>query len=122
MERVIVGVKVTDTMIDLVWEKDGETRSFTTSNESEGYKSIIKRCPANSHFIMEAKGGYYRLFAVLMHSKLYAVSVVNSPEIKRFMYMADRSSEREEADAYLLCRFGNLYSTQLWAPLLKINN
>ena len=92
------------------------------SNDLSGYKTLLKwlKKSVNSSvdflIVMEATGVYHQGIAHYLHSKGYAVCVMQSGRVKRYAQSLDQRSKTDALDSRMLSMLGLERTIRLWHP------
>jgi transposase len=92
------------------------------TNDAAGHQSLLAWLAAalsptaTIHACMEATGSYSEPLALLLHTRLARVSVVNPQCIKAFGQISLRRSKTDPADARLIARFCLKQQPAAWRP------
>ena len=95
------------------------------SNDLPGFKTLLrwlKRSVDNSIdllIVMEATGVYHQGIAHYLHSKGYAVCVMQSGRVKRYAQSLDQRSKTDALDSKMLSMLGLERTIRLWQPPSK---
>jgi transposase len=80
--------------------------SHQLANNTQGFKQLLKLCPANYHFVMETTGAFHLPLCFFLHENKCAYSVVNALQVKRFIQMNLERSKTDKKDARHICMYG----------------
>jgi transposase len=92
------------------------------SNDLSGYKELLKwlkklvDSTVDLLVVMEATGVYHQGIAHYLHSKGYAVCVMQSGRVKRYAQSLDQRSKTDALDSKMLSMLGLERSIRLWQP------
>lgn len=92
------------------------------SNDLSGFKTLLqwlKRSVDTSIdllIVMEATGVYHQGIAHYLHSKGYAVCVMQSGRVKRYAQSLDQRSKTDALDSKMLSMLGLERTIRLWQP------
>ena len=92
------------------------------SNDLSGFKTLLqwlKRSVDNTIdllIVMEATGVYHQGIAHYLHSKGYAVCVMQSGRVKRYAQSLDQRSKTDALDSKMLSMLGLERTIRLWQP------
>ena len=112
-----VGVDVSKKTLDIAIPKeDGSYWHKKISNDSAGFKSIVKLLPAESCLIMEATSSYYMPFAYYLQAQQIAVCIVNPLSVNHFCKMRMSRAKTDKKDAALIAQYGISETPRLWKP------
>jgi transposase len=118
--KTYIGIDVSKATLDIAW-REKTNKHFKVSNDLNGFKEIIRKCPTNSHFVMEATGVYYLHLAYFLIKHNFDISVVNPLSIKRFSQMTLSRSKTDKADSFLIADYASSLTPKTWnAPKPKI--
>jgi len=98
-----VGVDISKDKFD-VWDGDAGHRSF--SNDSKGFRQLVKQLPTNSFCVMEATGSYYQQLSMYLYEHGIGLAVVNPVSIKRFIQMKLQQNKTDKSDARMIALYG----------------
>ena len=97
-----IGIDVSKNTLDVGWTIKEKRFHIKVLNETKGFKQILKKCPTNSHFVMESTGAYYLRLAFFLSNQNPNISVVNPLSVKRFSQMKLRRVKTDKADSFLI--------------------
>lgn len=86
------------------------------SNDTEGFRKLVKLLDDQSHCIMEATGAYHQKLATWLYLHGSKVSVVNPIVIKRFAQMRLRLAKTDKADASMIRQYAEAEKPDVWSP------
>lgn len=92
------------------------------SNDLSGYKTLLKWLKKSVDssvdflIVMEATGVYHHGIAHYLHSKGYAVCVMQSGRVKRYAQSLDQRSKTDALDSRMLSMLGLERTIRLWHP------
>ncbi len=101
------GIDISASSFDIsVQAFDGNFEHHQLSNNSTGFKQLLKMCGSNYHFVMEATGAFHLPLCFFLHEKKCHYSVVNALQIKRYIQMHLERSKTDKKDAKHICMYG----------------
>ncbi len=92
------------------------------SNDLSGYKTLLKwlkkwvDSSVDFLIVMEATGVYHQGIAHYLHSKGYAVCVMQWGRVKRYAQSLDQRSKTDALDSRMLTMLGLERTIRLWHP------
>ena len=89
-----------------VQTQDGELIHHQLSNNTTGYKALLRICGCGYHFVMESTGAFHLPLCFYLHEANRSYSVVNALQIKRFIQMNLERSKTDRIDAKHICIYG----------------
>ena len=117
-----VGIDVSKATLDCcLLTPDGKTRGHTFPNDPGGFAALLawadRHAPgADTHFGMEATGGYEDAAATHLHAAGRTVSVVNPTRIKYAGVLRGRRNKTDQADARLIAAYTRDEAPPAWSP------
>jgi transposase len=117
-----VGIDVSKATLDCcLLTPDGPTREHAFPNDARGHAALLawadRHAPgADTHFGMEASGGYEDALATHLHAAGRTVSVVNPTRIKYAGLARGRGNKTDRADARLIAQYTRDHRPEAWAP------
>ena len=101
------GIDMSADSFDICYlQPGGELASDKLPNTSSGFKQLLKLCPPNYRFVMEATGAFHLPLCFFLHEKKCFYSVVNALQIKRYIQMQLERSKTDKKDARHICMYG----------------
>ena len=101
------GIDISADSVDICYLKSGGELVFgKLPNTIAGFKELLKLCPENYHFVMEATGAFHLPLCFYLHDKNCFYSVVNALQIKRYIQMHLERSKTDKKDARHICMYG----------------
>ncbi len=101
------GIDISADTLDICMLKpEGDFVWHQLSNSTQGFKELLKLCPANYHFVMEATGAFHLPLCFFLQEKKSDYSVVNALQIKRYIQMNLERSKTDKKDAKHICMYG----------------
>lgn len=101
------GIDISADSFDICYLKSGGELVFgKLPNTIAGFKELLKLCPENYHFVMEATGAFHLPLCFYLHDKNCFYSVVNALQIKRYIQMHLERSKTDKKDARHICMYG----------------
>lgn len=117
------GIDVSKATLDVSYfNKQQQWAHQQVSNNTKGYKAIIKLIALDSIIVMEASGPYYMPLALFLYKKGRKVSVVNPLKIRRYSQMKMQRAKTDRKDARTIAEFAELDQPKLWQPNDRIIN
>lgn len=108
--QIIVGLDVSKNKMDGFVYPNGDR--FSVDNTNEGAERLIslvaKYSPASMLIVMEATGGYERLFHEVMERSGFTVCVVNAKRVRDFAKATGRLAKTDRVDAKTIATFAAL--------------
>lgn len=100
-----VGIDVAKSRLDIHVRQDG--RRFSTSNDTKGYREIIKNLPEprTCLIVMEATGDYQRSVAEALVDAGHYVAVANPRQVRDFARALGILAKTDKLDAEVLSRY-----------------
>jgi transposase len=117
-----VGIDVSKATLDAcLLAPDGASREKAFPNDPKGHAALLAWADrhtggADTHFGMEATGGYEDALATHLHAAGRAVSVVNPTRIRYAGVMRGRRNKTDRADARLIAAYTRDESPPVWTP------
>lgn len=112
-----VGVDVSKKTLDIALpQENGIYLHKKISNDTIGFKSIIKQLPVDFCVVMEATSSYYMPFAYYLHTNQIAVSIVNPLSVKHFCKMRMTRAKTDKTDAVMIAEYGKSETPKQWKP------
>src|SRR5262245_13194815 len=118
----VVGIDVSKATLDAcLLTPDGKARDHTFPNNPGGFAALLAwadgHAPgADTHFGMEASGGYEDALAIYLHAAGRTVSVVNPTRIRYAGIMRGRGNKTDKADARLIAAYTRDQRPPAWSP------
>lgn len=112
----VVGIDVSKETLAVCYSLEGRDQHLEVSNNTAGFRELIRRCGTGSTYIMEATGAYYMQLAYFLAAKGAPVSVINPVVIKRFVQMHLGKGKSDKKDAQWILRYGKQHQAKLWQP------
>ena len=101
------GIDISADSFDICYLQSGGELVFgKLPNTIAGFKELLKLCPENYHFVMEATGAFHLPLCFYLHDKNCFYSVVNALQIKRYIQMHLERSKTDKKDARHICMYG----------------
>lgn len=101
------GIDISAESFDICYlQSSGELASSKLPNNSAGFKQLLKLCPQNCRFVMEATGAFHLPLCFFLQQKKCFYSVVNALQIKRYIQMHLERSKTDKKDARHICMYG----------------
>lgn len=114
--KTLSGFDVSKKSFDVCVLSEGRELINRFSYDDQGLSSLVKWLPEGCHCVMEATGPYYLKLAFRLHSKGFAVSVVNPLVIRRFSQMRLLRAKTDKADAKMIAAYAASQQPPLWEP------
>lgn len=117
----IVGIDIAKDKFDVCLLKEtGEVQQAIFANSKAGinqlHRWLKKQGAKQAQVCLEATGIYGDLVAETLHSRKYAVSVVNPARIKAYAASQMRRNKTDTLDAALIADFCRTQQPDLWTP------
>jgi len=109
-----VGIDIGLDWIDAAWYDQNKLCHIKLSNNLSGFKQLVARCDASSHYVMESTGPYYVALALYLDLEKIKVSVINAIVIKRFIQMHLEKNKSDKKDAGWICKYAINQQPELW--------
>lgn len=121
MGKAALGIDVSKKTLDCVLiTAEGKSYHKKVSNTKEGMEELVewhaRRKSSDTHFCMEATGGYGDAAATFLHDNGFRVSVVNPARIRGFAQSELSRNKTDKADAALIARFCQAMNPEPWHP------
>ena len=106
-EKMYCGIDVSAETLDICYQaQNGDKQNLKVKNNKQGFAQILKHCPGNFHFVMEATGVYHLQLVFFLNENAQAFSVVNALQIKRYIQMHLERNKSDKKDAKRICEYG----------------
>jgi transposase len=104
--HTFVGIDVAKHSLEVY--SSGEDRSFTTTNNTAGFKQLVAELPpaASCLIVIEATGGYQNRVVGALVSAGHRVAVVNPRQVRDFARGLGILAKTDRLDARVIARFG----------------
>ena len=103
-EKIYVGVDVSKLNLDVSIQPSG--KNFTCSNDSHGYKELIRNLPSSVTLVVfEATGGYEKEAAKTIAAAGIAVAVVNPRQVRDFAKAMGKLAKTDRIDSNIIALF-----------------
>jgi len=104
--RTFVGIDVAKHSLDVY--HSGEDRSFTTTNNTAGFKQLLAELPSAGSclVVIEATGGYQNQVVGALVAAGHPVAVVNPRQVRDFARGLGILAKTDRLDARVIARFG----------------
>lgn len=113
----VIGIDISKATFDVAYQKKNEKFChFKFSNDSKGFKGLMKHVDFSDHCVMEASGPYYLFLSQYLFERGLNVSVVNPLQIKHFVRMRMTKAKTDKKDAQMICLYGQSEHPGLWQP------
>jgi transposase len=118
----VIGIDVSKATLDCCPPApDGKARDRAFPNDPGGFAALLawadRHAPGgDTHFGMEATGGYEDALATHLHAAGRAVSVVNPTRVKYAGVMRGRRNKTDRADARLIAEYTRDEAPPAWSP------
>jgi transposase len=110
-----VGIDISKESFDVAIAKNEKYAHYKFSNDSKGFKQLVKLLDKTSHWcVMEASGPYYQKLAVYLQENEISLSVVNPLVIRRFCQMRLVKAKTDKKDAVMIAAYGQAEKPQAW--------
>ena len=101
------GIDISADSFDICYLQPGGEMVFgKLPNTIVGFKELLKLCPGDYRFIMEATGAFHLPLCFFLQEKKCIYSVVNALQIKRYIQMHLERSKTDKKDARHICMYG----------------
>jgi len=87
-------------------QPEGDFAWHQLSNDTKGFRQLLKLCSGNYHFVMETTGVFHLPLCLFLHEKHCAYSVVNALQMKRYIQMNLERNKTDKKDAWHICMYG----------------
>jgi len=114
--KQIYGVDISKDVFDVV-NSDG--KYFQFSNNSKGFKDLLKVLSLEALVVMEATGYYHYRLAQFLYEQGVLVSVVNPLSVKRFIQMKLSKVKTDKSDAKAICEYATINEVPLYTAKNK---
>lgn len=116
-----IGIDVSkQELVVCVMNAQRQVHHATFTNDKPGFRSLgnylKKRGASGSAVCLEATGNYGEDLATDLHTRGYAVSVVNPLRIKRYAQSQLRRNKTDKLDAEIIADFCRTQEPPLWTP------
>jgi transposase len=115
-KQKVVGIDVSKDSLAVCHQADGKAQYLEAGNNKAGFKVLIRRCGADSLYVMEATGVYYLQLAYYLVEQGARVVVVNPVVIKRYIQMHLGKGKSDRKDAQWIMRYGEQHQVACWQP------
>lgn len=106
-ENLVCGIDISAESFDICYlQSDGELVSLKMENNTKGFRQLLKVCPGNYRFVMEATGAFHLPLCFFLHGQKASYSVVNALQIKRYIQMHLERNKTDKKDAKHICMYG----------------
>ena len=106
-EKMYCGIDVSAETLDICYQtQNSGKQNLKVKNNKQGFAQILKYCPENFHFVMEATGVYHLQLVFFLNENTQAFSVVNALQIKRYIQMHLERNKSDKKDAKRICEYG----------------
>jgi len=112
----VVGIDVSKDSLAVCHLADGKAQHLEIGNDKAGFKLLVKRCGADSLYVMEATGVYYLQLAYYLFEQGAPVVVVNPVVIRRYIQMHLGKGKSDRKDAQWIMRYGEQNQVACWQP------
>jgi transposase len=101
------GIDISADSFDICYlQPSGELVFGKLPNTIPGFKELVKLCPGNYSFVMEATGAFHLPLCFFLQERKCIYSVVNALQIKRYIQMHLERSKTDKKDARHICMYG----------------
>jgi len=114
-----IGIDVSKNKLDCAWTLENKKNHIIVSNNKVGFNKMLKECPDDSKFVMEATGTYYLNCALFLNNNKYHVSVENPYRIKNHMRSDMNRAKNDKIDAISIAKFGIEKNPEPWFAISK---
>lgn len=106
-KKLYCGIDVSMDTIDVCYQtEEGREHHLELTNDSSGFRELLKACPSGYHFVMESTGVYHLNLVFFLHRKRQAFSVENALKIKRYIQMHLERNKTDRKDARQIMAYG----------------
>lgn len=101
------GIDVSCNTLDVCYQtSDGDLTHLKVTNDTKGFRQLVKATGDSWHFVMEATGVYHIALMFFLYEKQCSFSVVNALQIKRYIQMHLERNKTDKKDARRICEYG----------------
>ncbi|MCS7192171.1 MAG: transposase [Armatimonadetes bacterium] len=106
MSQIYVGIDISKEKLDVAFRPTGEFLQFR--NDEEGIEELKGRllCLPVAIVVMEASGGYERLFFAILSLSGIPCSLVNPKRVREFAKSTGKLAKTDKIDAFILAWYG----------------
>lgn len=108
------GIDISKSFFDVAFLQAGRYTYHKFSNNSDGFKALLKVLTLDSWVVMEASGPYYLQLACFLIDAGISVSVINPLVIHRFSQMRMSRAKTDKKDARMIAEYGKMEQPVLW--------
>lgn len=112
----IIGIDISKQTFDLSFLKKEKWHHEKLTNDTKGFKKLLKETSEDDWIVMEASGPYYLKLATFFHNHGIKVSVVNPLIIKRFSQANLYRAKTDKKDSKTIAEYGSRFDLQEWKP------
>lgn len=106
-----LGIDISKDVFDVC---DANNRCYQFTNNTTGFKELVKLIEANTICVMEATGYYHIRLAYFLLESGIGVSVVNPLKIKRYIQMNLSKIKTDKSDSKMIQSYGKNTNPNLW--------
>jgi len=111
-----VGIDASQDSIDIYGEQIGHRK---LSNDTKGFKSLLKLLVANDCCVVEATGACHQKLAMFLYEHKRLISIVNPLVIHRYIQMRLKQTKTDKSDAKMISCYADDHGAVLWEPAPK---
>jgi transposase len=113
----VIGIDISKESFDAAFQqKDEKFVYFKFTNDSKGFKQLMKIVDFGDLCVMEATGPYYLFLAYYLFHHGIRLSVVNPLQIKHFVRMRMVKAKTDKKDAKMIALYGQSEKPVVWQP------
>lgn len=109
-----VGIDISKLTFDIALPKGDSYEHHQFSNDTKGFKKLVKLLKPDFCCVMEASGPYYLKLAFYLSDCGIAVSVINPLVIRRYSQMKMLRAKTDKKDAVMIADYGENQRPDLW--------
>lgn len=113
----VIGIDISKESFDAAFQKKDEKFIYLKfTNDSNGFKQLMKIVDVGDLCVMEATGPYYLFLAYYLFNHGIRLSVVNPLQIKHFVRMRMVKAKTDKKDAMMIALYGQSENPVVWQP------
>ncbi len=113
--KLVAGIDVSKSSLDMSYNTSmGDVIHIKVSNDTIGFKKLLKLAGSDYLYVMECSGPYYLRLSIFLKEHNVDVSVSNGLIVKRFIQMKGERNKNDKKDSYWIHRFGMEQELKLW--------
>jgi transposase len=109
-----VGIDISKLTFDIALPKGDSHEHHQFSNDTKGFRKLVKLLNPDLCCVMEASGPYYLKLAFYLLDCGIAVSVINPLVIRRYSQMRMLRAKTDKKDAVMIADYGKNQRPDLW--------